>query len=449
MDPTDIAKLLAWPNPELIVTVRKAVVKRGSLKANGDVELHYAYSVKNAGSVKIDHFFGDLSVCSAQNHVIGRINLGGGKISPGEEIEFESELTIHTAGTALDEALSNASIYVSVNGVVEHEVRFESTHLGKTPVSLHPINSVSGPFRVLQATALAVPDADNPKRGAVFLKIFVCNEKSGPLSHVVCEASIPTLGDSWRPRARSLTPIEAHAFFVITYGFTCSAKDFALAKRSTLEAKVSCQETVAHGGKHHVGIVIQDADQDDAVSDDPSNWKSSESLNKEEQLGDWSLADVLSDMKLVGMWEKSGDHHRCRYFWAWRDLGDGRIAGFFGGYSGGGSFAEERFFARLKGGKPVSFIYDYGDKVTQDEEANIDDVLDGEDEATRLAAGHGGALRWLWHDVEAMEEEQWRLDPAMEKYLHRSDDMLILNPQGDVDIVRKLAKFAPMNAAPK
>ena len=57
-------------------------------------------------------------------------------------------------------------------------------------------------------------------------------------------------------------------------------------------------------------------------------------------------------------------------------------------------------------------------------------------------------MRWLWHDVEAMEDEEWRLDLAMEKYLQRSGDMLILNPQGDVDIVRKLAEFAPMNAAP-
>lgn len=37
----------------------------------------------------------------------------------------------------------------------------------------------------------------------------------------------------------------------------------------------------------------------------------------------------------------------------------------------------------------------------------------------------------------------------MEKYLQRSGDMLILNPHGDVDIVRRLAEFTPMNAAPK
>lgn len=54
------------------------------------------------------------------------------------------------------------------------------------------------------------------------------------------------------------------------------------------------------------------------------------------------------------------------------------------------SLCATKFFS---GGKPVSFIYDYGDKVTDNEEINIDGVLDEEGEAARLVAGHGEALR--------------------------------------------------------
>lgn len=181
---------------------------------------------------------------------------------------------------------------------------------------------------------------------------------------------------------------------------------------------------------------------------DRSKWQKSESLNKEDQLCGSSLKDVLFEMKLVGMWEKSGDHYRCRYYWAWRDLGDGRIAGYFGGYSGGGSFSYEEFFARFEDGEPVCFIYDQEDRVTGSEE-DVWDVLRKEGTAAQEAAEHGSVLSKLWHDVEAMEDEQWYLDPAMKKCLRRSHDMLIMERKDDLDIVRKLKNFAPMNAGPK
>lgn len=74
---------------------------------------------------------------------------------------------------------------------------------------------------------------------------------------------------------------------------------------------------------------------------------------------------------LAGNWEHRGSTLTppffCRYFFSWAELGKGRIAGYFGGYMGGGVFHDDTFHATFRRGRLIEFVFSSRDWVSDDE----------------------------------------------------------------------------------
>ena len=62
-----------------------------------------------------------------------------------------------------------------------------------------------------------------------------------------------------------------------------------------------------------------------------------------------------------GGWEARDERNICRWFVAYSEIEEGEIAGIIGGYSGGGGFIEERFFARTDGNYFKDLFIDFTD----------------------------------------------------------------------------------------
>jgi len=70
-------------------------------------------------------------------------------------------------------------------------------------------------------------------------------------------------------------------------------------------------------------------------------------------------------MNISAGWEKrTRSKAICRWFVAWKEMENGGLAGAVAGYSGGGSFIVERFFARVKEEKLYACWIDYTDVIS-------------------------------------------------------------------------------------
>ena len=79
------------------------------------------------------------------------------------------------------------------------------------------------------------------------------------------------------------------------------------------------------------------------------------------------------NLKMTGMWVGEPDqypedaYYKCRYLIVWAELNSNEIAGVVCGYSGGGQFEKEDFYAQHSDNELTSLFIDLWDKVTGEE----------------------------------------------------------------------------------
>ena len=145
-----------------------------------------------------------------------------------------------------------------------------------------------------------------------------------------------------------------------------------------------------------------------------------------------------------GGWEKSDERYICRWFIAYNHLGSNEIAGIVGGYSGGGGFIEERFFARTDGNQFKALFIDYTEYISGDEK----DFDEHPSEVTE-AAEKALDLLMEFHDEDLwFDDEQLVLNDEKLGGLIQSEEMYI-GGDAPAEIVRFIADKTGLIAGPK
>jgi hypothetical protein len=146
---------------------------------------------------------------------------------------------------------------------------------------------------------------------------------------------------------------------------------------------------------------------------------------------------------LNGGWEKREGRTICRWFCAWKEVGEKQIAGVIAGFSGGGAFQLERFFATADGDKLSSLWIDMTDRISG-EDVEFSDL----DQSIRSVMDDAEDEVWSYNDRDLWEDaEQLVLLEDKESDLKRSGDMLLLSTAG-APFVRSICELAGLTAAP-
>ena len=164
----------------------------------------------------------------------------------------------------------------------------------------------------------------------------------------------------------------------------------------------------------------------------------------------WSLDDMDQQPEngdtfhINAGWEKRDDKYICRWMVVWQDIDGGSIAGAFGGYSGGGSFQMEQFYAKHSANTLTTLLIDMEDKVTGDDIDFFDDVpseaLPICDDAQDIIID--------WHDEDEWEEaEQLYLLDEKHSGLIVDDDLLLL-AESKSAFVAEILRLAGVTSAP-
>ncbi len=133
----------------------------------------------------------------------------------------------------------------------------------------------------------------------------------------------------------------------------------------------------------------------------------------------------------------------CRWFVALKDVSETEIAGAVAGYSGGGTFEVERFYARHSDDALEALWVDYTDRVSNEE---IDfETLDQE---ILQVCEQGLGCIWEWNDHdEWSDSDRVALRAEKTDELESNGDMLLLVTDAS-SFVRDICKAAGLTAAP-
>ena len=142
-------------------------------------------------------------------------------------------------------------------------------------------------------------------------------------------------------------------------------------------------------------------------------------------------------------WEKNKVKFICRWFCAYKELGNKQLAGVIAGYSGGGTFQMERFYATVNGKKLASLWIDMTDKISGNE-VEFSDL----DESIRLVMCGAEDELWAYTNRDLWEDaEQLVLLEDKKINLKKSGDMLFLS-SGKSLFIRSICELAGLTAAP-
>jgi hypothetical protein len=160
------------------------------------------------------------------------------------------------------------------------------------------------------------------------------------------------------------------------------------------------------------GVILEDTDRDDSYGND-----------------DTSDADAVSgtlgvdEFKINAGWERSGDGAICRWIIVWQELPEGQLAGAIGGYSGGGSFQVEQFYAKHLNGKLTNLFIDLEDKITG---AAIEYWVDVPSDISQISDDAQDVI-FEWNDRDEWEDsDQLILLEGKRRALREERDMLLL-----------------------
>lgn len=127
--------------------------------------------------------------------------------------------------------------------------------------------------------------------------------------------------------------------------------------------------------------------------------------------------------KINAAWEKRDGRSICRYMIVWKEIAEDKLAGALGGYSGGGSFQMEQFFAIYNSKSLINLMIDNKDVITGQEIDFFDDVP----EEFRKICDDAQDVIFEWNEQEKWEDDdQLILKLQKEQFLRPEGDMLIL-----------------------
>lgn len=131
-----------------------------------------------------------------------------------------------------------------------------------------------------------------------------------------------------------------------------------------------------------------------------------------------------SDFKINAGWERRDDSAICRWIIVWQELADNHLAGAIGGYSGGGSFQVEQFYAKQFDGRLANLLIDIEDRITG---ASIDYWEDVPPEIRRISDDAQDVI-FEWNDRDEWEDsDHLVLLKDRIRALREEEDMLLLS----------------------
>ena len=150
------------------------------------------------------------------------------------------------------------------------------------------------------------------------------------------------------------------------------------------------------------------------------------------------------ELKINAGWEERDSRTVCRWIVVWSEASEGEIAGALGGYSGGGSFQMEQFFAKHADSKLTNLMIDIEDKITGEDIDFFDDIPSN---VLTICDDAQDAIM-EWHDEDEWEDaEQLLLLDDKIGELDKSGEMLLLNG-GDNGFNKFILELAGVTAAP-
>ena len=215
-------------------------------------------------------------------------------------------------------------------------------------------------------------------------------------------------------------------------------------KGATIElVGVVCRFALVHALASTVAVLkVEDAAGDDDGAGGTVDETEDEEPDAYGRDGDGDAGD--SPLMVNGGWEEKRKAKAiCRWFVAWKTVEPGAIAGAVAGYSGGGAFQVERFYAKTRKAAVTSLWIDGTDRITGDE---IDFDTAG-NEAVVVCEAALDAI-WEWNDnAEWGESDEVVLIPERRDELSAEGDMLYLARE-TAPFLRTICEKAGLTAAP-
>jgi hypothetical protein len=148
--------------------------------------------------------------------------------------------------------------------------------------------------------------------------------------------------------------------------------------------------------------------------------------------------------KVNALWEQREGRAICRYIVAWQEVDESTLAGALGGYSGGGGFQMEQFFAKHDGRCITTLMIDNEDKITGEEVEFFSDVP----ESVRSICDDAQDVIIGWHEQDKWEDaEQLILREDKRDLLTPEDDMLLFSTDNS-PFLKVILGNAGITAAP-
>lgn len=151
----------------------------------------------------------------------------------------------------------------------------------------------------------------------------------------------------------------------------------------------------------------------------------------------------MSNYLVNAAWEQREGRSMCRWFISWKSIENNQLAGAIAGYTGGGSFMIERFYATHDNSVITALWIDGNDRVSEDE---ID--FDSLDETVQQIANDAEDEIYIWNNQELwFDDEQLVLLDEKKSECVAEDDMLYLR-HATMPLLHDICELAGLTAGP-
>jgi len=333
---------------------------------DGDIRIELKYSVTNTTKQAWDYLAVTTQLVNFDGQVIEQST---DSFEQTLEPNDDSELDIYFGATNLKLLGQHPEKSVIVSTITACKSEFVSLGSIDIPAEAFQVTSIA-PIRLgdtaqLLSGSVYKTEPDSDKDCQVQVKALIQNLTNLPLYEV------KIIADVTDKSGRELC--DAGGYEQLKPGELCLVQGNGYTKEKSLKAakielSIRSYTPVAVSTVQTNGLNLSESDshRDDIDADD----------DESDNLGDDSYQDdsVSHEMKLNAAWEiKSENNHICRWFLAWNELSNNSIAGAIAGYSGGGSFEVERFYAKIKNNKINELWIDSTDRISN-EEIDFDDL---------------------------------------------------------------------------
>jgi hypothetical protein len=349
-------------------------------------------------------------------------------ISAGDNAELESSFW-GVKAKALGNNPEKAHVVVSVIASGFGQEKLGEIAIPETPfetVALKPVKI--GEALQLISGSLWKTEPDDDKECRVEIKALVQNLTDKHLPEVKIVAEVTDKTGRELTDAGGQDEVRPGNVVIINGSGYAKEKKFAGAKA---DLSLRVYWPVAAGASQRQGMAVAAAESSESGS---SSWP----FPTGDDAADRN-ANVSEGLSINGGWEGT----KCRWFVAWKVVSETEIAGAVAGYSGGGTFQVERFYARHSDDVLEALWIDITDRVSEEE---IDfETLD--QEILQVCEQCLDCI-WEWNDRDEWSDSD-RVVLRAEKTdeLESDGDMLLLATEAS-SFVRDICEAAGLTTAP-